>query len=233
VGRALSTKLAARGNDLLLVASDIRDLKANADHLRLTYGVRVEVVAADGANPEECVAKIDAAAGRLGAIEGLFFPIGASLDGDSGMLPADQIRQLLNANLLVVMEVVGHFLPGLLAGNRGCIVGFGSIAAIRGRRNNVTYAAAKRGLASYFESIRHATAGTGIRVQFYQLGYVDTQQTHGRRLLFRPAQPADVAATVVNNLQQDFGTRYLPRYWALIAVLLGVLPWTLFRRLSF
>ena len=52
VGRALAEGLAARGYDLLLVASDQRDLDAEAAHLRLTHGVAVTTVAADAAKPE-------------------------------------------------------------------------------------------------------------------------------------------------------------------------------------
>ena len=95
------------------------------------------------------------------------------------------------------------------------------------------YAAAKRGLASYFESLRHITAQSKVHVQFYQLGYVETQQTFGRRLMFQPAQPAEIAAVVVQNLDRDIGMRHLPRYWAPIAWLVSALPWAIFKRLRF
>jgi short-subunit dehydrogenase len=233
VGRALSEVLAAGGHDLLLVASDARDLEAQASHLRLTYGVRVEIAAADASCTEEFLAKIVSAAKNLGEIQGLFFPIGVSRSDDIGTLPAREVRRLIDANMLVVMAVVGHFLPALLSANTGCIVGFGSIAAVRGRGTNIVYAAAKRGLASYFESLRHLAARSKVRVQFYQLGYVESQQTYGRRLLFRPAHPAEIAAAVGRNLDRDIGVQYLPCYWALITRLLRAVPWTIFKRLSF
>jgi short-subunit dehydrogenase len=196
VGRALSEALAARGDALLLVASDARDLEPQASHLRLTYGAHVEFVAADATRPEEFLEKIISTAQSFGEIDGLFFPIGASRNDDSGTLPLNEARSLIDANLLTVMAITGHFLPVLLAANHGCIVGFGSIAAVRGRQTNIVYAAAKRGLASYFESLRHIAARSKVRVQFYQLGYVETQQTFGRRLIFRPAHPAKIAAEV-------------------------------------
>lgn len=233
VGRALSEALAAHGDALLLVARDARDLEAEASHLRLVHGVQVEIVAADAALPEDFLGKIIAAAHSFGDIQGLFFPIGISRNDDNGTLPVGDARSLMDANLVTVMAIVGHFLPALLAANHGNIVGFGSIAAIRGRRANVIYAAAKRGLASYFESLRHIAAASNVRVQFYQLGYVETQQTFGRRLLFQPAKPAEIAAVVVRNLDRDIGMRYLPRYWAPIAWLVSALPWAIFKRLRF
>jgi len=233
VGRALSEALAGRGDALLLVASDARDLEPQASHLRLVYGVQVEIVAADATRPEEFLGKILSASRSFGVIQGLFFPIGASVNGDSGTLAMDETRQLIDANLLSVMAVVGHFLPEMLAADHGHIVGFGSVAAVRGRRTNVIYAAAKRGLTSYFESLRHIAAQSKVRVQLYQLGYVATQQTYGRKLLFQPAHPADIAAVVVQNLDRDIGMRYLPRYWALIARLVSALPWMIFKRMDF
>ncbi len=64
------------------------------------------------------------------------------------------------------------------------MVGFGSIAAARGRSGNVVHASSKRALESYFESLRHAWAGQGPRVQFYILGYLDTSLASGRTKLF-------------------------------------------------
>lgn len=233
VGRALSKALAARGDALLLVASDARDLEAQAAHLRLVYGVHVETVAADANRPEECLDHIRLATDTFGAIDGIFFPIGMSRTDDRGTLTLDEARRLFDANLLIVVGVIGHFLPDLLISDRGNIVGFGSVAAIRGRRSNIVYAAAKRGLESYFESLRHLTARTGVRVQFYRLGYVATQQSFGHSLMFPPALPENVAEAIIRNLGSDRGLAYFPRYWAIIAHIVSALPWSVFKRLDF
>ena len=232
VGRALSEALAQRGSALLLVASDARDLDRQASHLRTMYGVPVETVAADAADPENFLHSIITAAETFGEIQGLFFPIGFSNNDDRGTLSLCELQRLTNVNLLIVMAVVSYFLPRLQKAGHGHIVGFGSVAAVRGRSSNVAYAAAKRGLASYFESLRHITAHSKVRVQFYQLGYVATQQSFGRRLRFSPKNPEDIAATVIRNLDRDQSMRFLPRYWGLIARVLSALPWRIFRRIN-
>src|SRR5271165_2313055 len=232
VGRALSEALAHRGSALLLVASDARDLERQASHLRSMYGVQVQTVAADAAQPEKFLNNITTAAETFGDIQGLFFPIGFSNPNDRGALPFPELQRLINVNLLIVMAVVSYFLPRLQKAGYGHIVGFGSVAAVRGRSSNVAYAAAKRGLASYFESLRHITAQSKVRVQFYQLGYVATQQSFGRRLWFSPGSPEDIAAAVIRNLDRDQPTRFLPRYWAIIARFLSAMPWVIFRRLN-
>ena len=233
LGRALTEALAARGDDLLLVASDPCDLEAQAAHLRLVYGVKVEILATDAAHTAQCLEHIRTAAARFGAIDAILFPIGLSLSEDCGTLPLQQTQQLINVNLLTVVGAIGQFLPDLLASNFGSIVGFSSVAATRGRGANIVYAAAKRGLESYFESLRHLTAHTEIRVQLYRLGYVATQQSFGQHLLFPVASPEVIAETVLRNLRSDRGLTYLPRYWAILARIVSALPWPIFKRLNF
>ncbi len=233
VGRALCEALGARGTALLLVASDARDLGALAAHLRLVYRVEVQVVAADANSVAECVDQVGRAAATFGVIDSLYFPIGASRADDRGLLDVGKVESILNSNLTIVIGIVAHFLPQLLTRQSACIVGFGSIAAVRGRKSNVVYSAAKRALESYFESLRHMMAATEVRVQFYRLGYVATQQSFGQRLLFPSVTPGQVANEVVRNLNKETGIRFFPRFWTLIAIAVAWLPWQIYKKLEF
>lgn len=233
VGRALSEALAARGAALLLVASDARDLDTLAAHLRLVYRVEVYTIAVDATRVAACVEQVGKAAATFGAIDSLYFPIGASRADDRGLLGGEQASAILNTNLAVVIGLTTRFLPQLLELPQAHIIGFSSIAATRGRSANVVYSAAKRGLESYFESLRHLTAATGVRVQIYRLGYVATQQSFGQRLLFPTATPQQVAQVVVRNLGRDVGKMFFPRYWILIALAVSWLPWPIYKRLNF
>lgn len=233
VGRALCEALAQRGAALLLVASDARDLDALSAHLRLVYRVEVQTVAADATRVAECVEQVGKAAATFGLIDSLYFPIGASRRDDCGLLGMEQASAILNTNLAVVIGLTTRFLPQLLTLRRARIVGFGSIAAIRGRKTNVVYSAAKRGLESYFESLRHLTADTGVRVQFYRLGYVATQQSFGQRLLFPIVTPQQVAQEVLLNQDKDIGKVFFPCYWTLIALAVSWVPWQIYKKLDF
>ena len=233
VGRALCEALAQRGAALLLVASDARDLDALAAHLRLVYRAEVETVAVDATRVAECIEEVGRTAASFGVIDSLFFPIGASRRDDHGLLGLEQADAILNSNLAVVIGLTSRFLPKLLALPQARIVGFSSIAAIRGRKSNVVYSAAKRGLESYFESLRHLTAATGVRIQLYRLGYVATQQSFGQRLLFPVVTPRQVAQEVLRNHDKDIGKRFFPRYWALIALAVSWLPWPIYKKLDF
>lgn len=98
----------------------------------------------------------------------------------------------------------------LIGEGRGVIVGFGSVAAVRGRSYNMSYSAAKRALESYFESLRHALSERDIRVQFYVAGFLDTNLAYGVRTHLPKADPHRLADEVVRQLGKDIGMRYFP-----------------------
>ncbi len=232
VGRALARALAARGHGLVLMARNIEDVQAEAAHARLVYGVEARAFGIDAVP----VADLPAALAPIlasEAIDIIAFPLGLADGADDALLEPRRIAALVEANLTAVMVVTGLFLPQMIAARRGSIIGFGSIAAIRGRGSNIAYAAAKRGLESYFESLRHRTQAFGVKVQFYRLGYVSTQMSFGMKLAFPAVSPAYVAEIVASRIGHDAGLRHVPGFWWFIAQALKAVPWPVFRRMKF
>ncbi|HEY2797441.1 MAG TPA: SDR family NAD(P)-dependent oxidoreductase [Thermoanaerobaculia bacterium] len=233
LGRALAEELARGGHPLVLVSSDERDLVPMASDLTVRFGVGVRTVAADAADHVALAAALDRAVPSDQEVAALLFPVGAVEQGDDGRLEPEMAERLVRVNLLSVSSVVGRLLPRLISQGRGAIVGFGSVAALRGRSSNVVYAAAKRSLESYFESLRHASESRGLSVAFYVLGYLDTQLSYGRRLLLPKADPRQVAKRVCRALGRERGRHYVPWFWYPVGILLRAIPWAVFRRLDF
>lgn len=231
LGRALAEQLAAGGRELLLVARDERDLKAIAADLRIRYGAAVGFAAADASDPE---ALADAVAAAVGGrpVDGLLLPLGAVSEGDDGSLDPEAVARLFRVNLLGPMAVAGRLLPGMIERGRGLVAGFGSVAAVRGRSRNVAYAAAKRGLECYFESLRHLAGPRGVRVVLFRLGFVDTQLAYGRRLALPKADPQRLARRIVSRLGREQGVVVLPRFWLPLVWLVRRLPWRLYSRVK-
>lgn len=231
LGRALADELAQRRHDLLLVASDPRDLEAIAADLNLRHGAVVRTLAFDLGREPDPGARIVAALDGLSAPEALLLPAGTSREGDDFALDTAAIGQLLAINLHAPLAIVHALLPRLLE-TRGAIVLFGSIAAVRGRGRNVVYASAKRGLVSLYESLRQRHRDDELRVQLYQLGFLATNLTYGMQLPTAPAEPAVIARIVVKRLNGRSSLRYLPEKFELIAWIVRSLPWFLYRRMK-
>jgi NAD(P)-dependent dehydrogenase (short-subunit alcohol dehydrogenase family) len=124
-------------------------------------------------------------------------------------------------------------LPQMIGRQRGSIVAFSSIAAVRGRGANVAYAASKRALESYCESLDHLAAAQGVRAVIYRMGYIKTQQSYGKRLLFPAVHAEQAAKHIVGEYQRVTGRRTYPRFWILVTEVVRALPRRVFLKLKF
>lgn len=231
LGRALASELARRGQPLLLVASDARDVEALGADLRIRHDAVVRGLSLDLAREADPGARMAAALEALPPVTSVLLAVGLSRTDDDLGLDASRIGELLAINLHAPLAIVHALLPRLREAH-GVVVLFSSIAAVRGRGRNVVYAAAKRGIESLYESLRQRHTDTELRVQLYRLGFLATNLTHGMQLPMTAAEPADVARVVVDRLSHGSARWYLPRRFALVAAVIRLLPWGLFRRMQ-
>jgi decaprenylphospho-beta-D-erythro-pentofuranosid-2-ulose 2-reductase len=164
-------------------------------------------------------------------LKGLLLPVGINDDNDIVGLSDSKLEYLSRINYLAPCELLNHYIPRLEQ-NSGVIVGFGSIATARGRSRNAAYAAAKSALETYFESLAHYAANRDLSCQYYVLGYLDTNLAFAQNLLFPLASP-DRVADVVYKRRFTTGRRFLPRPWYFLYRVVQLLPWAIFKRLSF
>lgn len=233
LGRALARDFAAAGHHLIIVSSDQRDVDAVATHLSIRYGVRVIPIGADVNEGDGYLDYVATAIDAGGGIDGILCPLGAVSTKDNGSLTPGEAARLVRVNFLSVVSAVTRFLPALLRRPRAVVVGFGSVAAARGRGANMVYAAAKRALESFFESLRHACVGSNVIVQFYVLGYMDTNLAFGRATPLARADPDALSARILRDLGRDIGVVYYPSCWRLLCTILRHAPWSLFKRMKF
>jgi len=230
VGRALANRFAVAGYNLVLVSSDERDVAAVSADLSIRYGVRVAAIGADVGVSDSYLDAAVAAADSFGGLDGALFPVGAVSCADDGHLDSREAAWLTRVNFLSVVSAVSRLLPLLRKRPQGMIVGFGSVAAVRGRRSNIVYAAAKRALGSFFESLRHTCAGSSISVQFYVLGFVDTNLAFGRRTLLPRAAAGGLSEKVFRNLHRNVSVVYYPWLWRPVCLVVRWAPlWILNR----
>jgi short-subunit dehydrogenase len=233
LGRDLANKFAQAGHDLILLARDSRDLSAVALDLMIKHQIQVTTLAVDLGSDDSYLDRLTGIVSENLPIDGLLFPIGAVLPTDKVDITAGETAWLLKVNFTEIVNIINRLLPLMDSTSKLVIIGFGSIAAIRGRGNNLIYAAAKRALQSYFESLRHALSDSSILVQYYVLGYLDTTQTTGLRTMFPIGRTDHLSERVLNGFGKDVGVVYYPKYWRLISLLLRLSPWNVYKRIRF
>jgi short-subunit dehydrogenase len=231
LGRALTVEVARRGGEVVLVGRDAADLKRAAADIAARFRVPVTHVVSDGTDPTRLGADVAAICDRS-IVDVLLLPIGVSVDDDAIDQPVERMAELLSVNLLAVMAASSVAAERMRAQGHGVIVGFSSVAATRGRARNAAYAVAKRGLESWFESLRASLAGSGVEVGWYVLGYLATNLSFGQQLPLPVADVETVAARIVDRLPSTRGRRYAPFWWRPVSLVIRLVPFPIFRRLK-
>ena len=232
VGREIATALAAKGHSLLITGKDMEDVDACTMDLRLRYGVEVLGLAIDASNSTIFIRELGVAAANFGKINYLFLTIGASSDEDNGDLEIEKAIEIISSNFLAIIMAIQTFRNYFCKSEPTGVIGFSSVAAIRGRNKNIVYAASKRALESYFESLKLISQGTNFSVQIYRLGFIDTYQAYGQRLPFPRANPKKVAKMIIGRLDTVSGISYYPRYWGAVAIFIRLLPFRIFKHVA-
>jgi short-subunit dehydrogenase len=231
LGRALAEEGARLGHNLLLVATDARDLASLQSDLTLRYQIRTAGMVCDLSDERNVIDGVVHAAELFGT-DGIMFPVGVASDHDTGTLDEAAALRLMNVNFVKPSSIIAKLWPVLARRQSAFVTGFGSVAAIRGRSRNVVYSAAKRALTSYFESLCHMSTRTNIAVQLYQMGFIETQQTFGKKLLFPACTPSE-AARYVWAKHGETGLWFFPAFWGLIDTILRSIPLSIYRKLDF
>ena len=147
-------------------------------------------------------------------------------------------RDPLQAGLLVETNFTGHVSTLLAAAarmraqGRGTIVVLSSVAAIRPRKANYVYGAAKAGLDAFARGMTDALHGSGVRVLLVRPGFVTGRMTAGMTPAPLATTPQAVGAAVAAALRRPgSGTVWVPPSLAVLATGLRLLPRPVWRRL--
>lgn len=172
IGHAYVRALAARGDDLVLVARDTARLESIAAELRSEHGVEVDVVTADLTTPDGLAATEHALASTSKPVDLLVNNAGASLAGWFGTTDvADEDRQL---DLLVraPMHLMDVAVKAMSGRGQGAVVNVSSVAAFTPRG---TYSAHKAWLLNLSQWADWHYASAGVRVMALCPGFVRTE----------------------------------------------------------
>jgi decaprenylphospho-beta-D-erythro-pentofuranosid-2-ulose 2-reductase len=154
------------------------------------------------------------------------------------LTPQDLLsRDPLRAGLLVETNLTAHVTTLLAAAGRmreqghGIIVILSSVAAVRPRKANLVYGAAKAGLDAFGRGLADSLHGTGVRVLLVRPGFVVGRMTEGMRPAPLSTTPAQVGAAVTAALASGKDLVWVPSALAVLAPVLRLIPRPIWRRL--
>ena len=229
LGRELAYTLAKNSNDLIIISRDERDLRAIKSDLEIKFKITVKYFVVDASSFDEIKKFLYSNLNLLSEIQGMLFPIGMMEAKDEILNDMQVSNNLIQANFGVVAYFLSKIFPIFMQKNKGVIVGFGSISSTIGRDVNTVYAASKRGLESLFESLAIMALPSKLKIQYYTIGYLDTNLSYGKKLFLPKGSTKKLAKIVCKNLNKNYRKIYYPSWWAVIAIIIKILPFSLIR----
>ena len=164
MGALFADRLAARGNDLILVARDDAELQAMAERISETHAQSIRVLAADLTQPED-LARVESVLRDDPTIEMLVNNAGIGAVAPLLASDPDQMQRMIALNVTAVTRLVCAAVPRFVARRRGTIVNIASSVALAPETLNGVYGESKAFVLTLGRALEHELADTGVRVQ--------------------------------------------------------------------
>lgn len=160
LGRGCAEALAGAGVDLILNARGAEALESTAQHIRDTYGVKVEAVAADITSEEGRAQVLEVA----GQVDILVTNAGGPPPGMWTDWDRDDFVSALDANMLTPIALIKELVPGMMERGWGRVVNITSVSVkapipVLGLSN-----AARAGLTGYVAGTSRQVAAKGVTI---------------------------------------------------------------------
>lgn len=223
LGRELAYKFGGEKKNLLLVSRDKRDLIPIKNDLQEKYKISVEIVDFDFSKIEEIKLNLIPELKKQEDLKGILFPVGLMHEKDNSDLNLEDLIKVYNANFISIVFTVSE-LKKIIKDKEFSFIGFGSVSGLLGRDLNTNYAAAKRALDSFFESLAFENIRSSYNIHFYTLGYLETNLSFGKDLNLPKGNVKSLANLVYSNKNKKNIKRFFPFYWSIIAVILKLVP---------
>ena len=199
LGRAMAERLAELGADVAVhdisdeapaEFGEARDLRDVAEQIGASCDVRTVHVTADIASEQQVGAMVQKIEAALGPITLLVNNAGGDIalrggkpkPNDAVNIPMEDVRAILDRNLIGTMIVTRAIVPGMIARQRGSVIFTGSDAAHMGCTDGVAYAVAKAGVVHFCRCLALELRPHGVRANVVSPGPTKT----ARFLVTRP-----------------------------------------------
>lgn len=175
IGEVFARKLAARGENVMLVARSADRLAALCDELARAHGVNAQFVAADLSEREAPARVFDETERRGLQVETLINNAGYGSVGEFAELELGNELAMIDLNVRALAELTHRYLQPMRARRRGAIVNVASTVAFQPVPFMATYAGTKAFVLSFSEALWEENRARGIRVLALCPGSTDTK----------------------------------------------------------
>ena len=207
IGRAIVELFARDGMDVVFFYRDNAAAAQEVVAAVQAAGGQAEAVQADVTDAAAVSAAVERIVDRRGRIDVLVNNAGIVRDNILGMLEDEDIRAVLDTNVVGVFNVTRAVVRHMISKRSGRIVNLSSVAGDKGGRGQSNYAASKGAINAFTRAMAVELASRKITVNCVAPGVIETEmsqqvrdladdQIKARILLRRYGQAQDVAHAV-------------------------------------
>jgi len=175
IGKAIARELAARKNDLLLVARSGDLLEELAADLSSSYNIQVRCLSIDLSATDAVEQVINWVKAQGWNLQIIVNNAGYGLSGRFEQYRWQQQREMMQVNMWVPVGIIHGLLPDLLLEKRAYILNIASTAAYQAVPGLSLYAATKAFILRFSRGLRYELRNTGITVTAVSPGATDTE----------------------------------------------------------
>ena len=205
IGRAIVEVLAAAGMEVVFTYRE--NAAAAAEVSAGVPGGKVIGEKLDVRDAAACSAFVERLAERTGRVDVLVNNAGVIRDNLLAMLSDDDVRAVLDTNVIGAFNMARAVIPQMLGKRRGKIVNISSVSGEKGGRGQTNYAASKGAINAMTRSLATELASRNITVNAVAPGVIETEMSRAVRemagdavksriLLKRIGRPEEVAYAV-------------------------------------
>jgi short-subunit dehydrogenase len=207
IGEVFARKLAARGENVLLVARSEEKLATICNELARAHDVNAQYVALDLSRDDAAARLFDETTARGLRVEMLINNAGFGSMGEFASLDLARELNMIDLNIRSLVELTARFLAPMRERKRGAIINVASTAAFQPVPFMATYAATKAFVLSFSEALWEENRPHGIKVMALCPGVTDTNFFDAAKIgrpPMRVAQtPEAVVETALNGLKRN------------------------------
>ena len=203
IGEATALAFARRRARLALCARRIDRLQAVAQRCRQSGATEVLVRKADVTRALEARGFVAAALSSFERADVLVNNAGVGWRGRFVDMGDEELREVLDTNVLGAVWTTQAALPAMLEANSGVIINVASVLGFRAMPYSAVYSASKHALVGLSHALRGELSGTGVKVCVVYPGTTDTAFFQGeepRGVLLHP--PSWVANAIVRTARR-------------------------------
>jgi hypothetical protein len=174
IGEAMARRFSRAGHDLVLVARSADKLKALAEELSQSHGVKVVTIICDLSRDGEAAKLAARLKRRKIAIDIMVNNAGINNQGHFEQMSSSAHQAIIRLNVAAATEMMSYFIPPMVERGHGRVLNIASTSAFLPVPFMATYAASKAYLLSITESVSEELRGKGVTVSALCPGVVAT-----------------------------------------------------------